>query len=154
ALSSLKVTQNAITLTNAGSAPQFSHVSFGSDYEGDGIFGLVGSGMPYGSGYNLTGLNFPTEQTFLIRSRGYFRTGYANGSETTEYNTRTVFLRKLRIISITRSGSDIMITYDANAANTYRLESKLALSDQDWLPIEGVADRTPNLDGADMFVVP
>jgi hypothetical protein len=92
ALSDLKVTQTSITLTRSGSAPQFTHVSFGSDYEFDGTFGFVGNGTPQGSSYTLTGLNFPIGQNFLIRSRGYFRTGYLNGSETTEYNTRNVFL--------------------------------------------------------------
>ena len=92
ALSDLKVTRTAITLTRGGSAPQFTHVSFGSDYEYDGTYGLVGIGTPQGSSYTLTGLNFPTGQDFLIRSRGYFRTGYLNGSETTEYNIRNVFI--------------------------------------------------------------
>jgi hypothetical protein len=154
ALSSLMVTQTTITLTRAGSAPQFTHVTFGSDYEGDGIFGLVGSGMPTGSGYTLTGLNFPTGQTFQIRSRGYFRTGYLNGSETTEYNFKNVLLRKLRIIAITRSGADMMVTYDANAANTYQLDRKLELNDASWLPIPEVEAQTPKLDGAATFVVP
>src|SRR5439155_8814521 len=84
--------KSTMPLTHSGSAPQFTHVSFGSDYEFDGIFGFVGNGTPQGSSYTLTGLNFPIGQNFLIRSRGYFRTGYANASETTEYNTRNVFL--------------------------------------------------------------
>ena len=92
ALSDLKVTRTTITLTRGGSAPQFTHVSFGSDYEFDGIYGLVGIGTPQGSSYTLTGLNFPLGQSFLIRSRGYSRTGYLNGSETTEYNIRNVFI--------------------------------------------------------------
>ena len=92
AFSTLKVTQSTITLTQGGSAPQFTHVSFGSDYEYDGIYGLVGTGTPQGSSFTLTGQNFPTGQDFLIRSRGYFRTGYLNGSETTEHNIRNVFL--------------------------------------------------------------
>ena len=53
---------------------------------------MVGNATPQGSSYTLTGLHFPTGQNFLIRSRGYFRTGYANASETTEYNTLNVFL--------------------------------------------------------------
>lgn len=154
AFSALKVTQNTITLTRGGSAPQFSHATFGSDYNFDGIFGLVGNGVPQGSGFTLSGLNFPTGQNFLIRSRGYFQTGYANRSETTEYDIRNVFLRKLRIVDMARNGPDIVITYDAMAANTYRLESKSALTDPSWLPIRGVSDQTPNLDGAATFLVP
>ena len=106
ALSSLVVTRNTITLTRGGSAPQFSHVSFGSDYEFDGIFGLVGNGVPQGSGYTLSGLSFPLGTNFLIRSRGYFRTGDFNGSETTEYKTLNVFLGKLDLVWTNLAGGD------------------------------------------------
>ncbi len=34
----------------------------------------------------------------------------------------------LRVIGITRSSNDIVITYDATAARSYRLERKLALT--------------------------
>jgi T5SS/PEP-CTERM-associated repeat protein/autotransporter-associated beta strand protein len=60
----------------------------------------------------------------------------------------------LRIISIARNGSDILITYDATGGKTYRLERKAALSDANWLAITGVNDQTPLANGPATFTDP
>jgi T5SS/PEP-CTERM-associated repeat protein/autotransporter-associated beta strand protein len=46
----------------------------------------------------------------------------------------------LRVLKIARSGNDMVITFDATAGKTYRLERKLALTDAAWQSISGVAD--------------
>lgn len=47
---------------------------------------------PQTATYTLTGLNLPTGQNVLIRARGYYRTGYQNGSESIEEMVKVVFL--------------------------------------------------------------
>ncbi len=47
---------------------------------------------PQASGYTLGGQNIPTGQYVLIRARGFYRTGYQNGSETIEDKVQLAFL--------------------------------------------------------------
>ena len=49
----------------------------------------------------------------------------------------------LRIISIGRSGNDVVITFNGVAGRTFRLERKDELSDPTWLSIPGLPDLTP-----------
>ena len=60
----------------------------------------------------------------------------------------------LRIISIARNGSDVVITYQASAGPSHRLERKPALTAGDWLPILGVNDQTPVVAGPAQFTDP
>ncbi len=53
----------------------------------------------------------------------------------------------LRVIAVARDSNDIVITYDATAARTYRLERKLTLTDATWHLISGVADQTSGASG-------
>jgi uncharacterized repeat protein (TIGR03803 family) len=57
----------------------------------------------------------------------------------------------LRVTAITRSGADIVVTYDATAGRTYRLERKLAVTDPAWQSISGVADVTAGSTGSAQF---
>ncbi len=57
----------------------------------------------------------------------------------------------LRIISILRSGNDIVVTYNATGGKTYRLERKLAVTDATWNAIPGVGDQTPAVNGPTQF---
>ncbi len=53
----------------------------------------------------------------------------------------------LRLISITRNASDIIITFQAGQGVTYRLERKLNITDAQWQSISGVNDLTPSSNG-------
>jgi hypothetical protein len=73
----------------------------------------------------------------------------------TEYRNRTNprdnSSYQLRIISIVRSGNDIVIIFNAVAGKTFRLERKDTLTDLDWLSIPGVVDLTPGTTGNTQF---
>ena len=59
---------------------QFTRVAF--EYSTDNVtYTPLGSGTAAGSSWTLTGLNLPTGQSIYIRARGYYRWGFANGSE-------------------------------------------------------------------------
>ncbi|MGI9086536.1 MAG: beta strand repeat-containing protein [Chthoniobacterales bacterium] len=60
----------------------------------------------------------------------------------------------LRIISIARSGNNLVITYDATGGKSYRLERKAAITDTTWLPIPGVSDQSPGVNGPAPFTDP
>ena len=60
----------------------------------------------------------------------------------------------LAILSIARSGADIVITFRAVATRTYRLEYKAQLTDPTWQPIPTVPDLTPSTNGPAPFTHP
>src|SRR5438876_9482204 len=91
ALQNLAVTQTTITWTRGGSSPQFARVTF--EYSTDNVdYTPLGNGTTAGSNWILTGLNLPTGQNFYIRARGYYRSGYLNGSESITESVRNAFL--------------------------------------------------------------
>ena len=53
----------------------------------------------------------------------------------------------IRVISVARSGSDVVVTFAAMAGETYRLERKLEITDAMWQTIPGVPDLTAPNDG-------
>ena len=53
---------------------------------------FLGNGTASGSNWTLTGLNLSTQQNLYIRARGYYRSGYFNGSESIAESVRNVFL--------------------------------------------------------------
>ena len=90
ALQNLAVTQTTITWTRGGSSPQFTRVTF--EYSTDNVnYTPLGNGTAAGSNWTLTGLNFPTGQNIYIRARGYYRSGYYNGSESITESVRNAF---------------------------------------------------------------
>jgi len=91
ALQNLAVTQTTITWTRGGSSPQFSRVTFESSTDNVN-YTLLGSGTTSGSNWTLTGLNLPTGQNFYIRARGYYRSGFQNGSGSITESVRNVFV--------------------------------------------------------------
>lgn len=129
ALSTLNVTRTTVTLTRDGSAPQFTRVVFeqsvdnganwtplgnatpslalpaaaaiGNNRKGETNFAAL---APQTSGYTLTGLSLLTGQNILVRARGYFRSGYQNGSETTEDKAQSAFLLAPTAASVSISG--------------------------------------------------
>ena len=95
ALQNLAVTQTTITWTRGGSSPQFTRVTFESSTDNVNYTPL-GNGTAAGSNWTLTGLNLPTGQNFYIRARGYYRSGYLNGSESITESVRNAFLVAVR----------------------------------------------------------
>jgi hypothetical protein len=91
ALQNLAVTQTTITWTLGGSSSQFTRVTFESSTDNVNYTPL-GDGTAAGSDWTLTGLNLPTGQNIYIRARGYYRTGYQNGSESITESVRNAFL--------------------------------------------------------------
>ena len=78
-----------------GSSPQFTRVTF--EFSTDNVnYTSLGDGTADGSNWTLTGLNLPTGQNLYIRARGYYRSGYYNGSESITESVRNVFLAALR----------------------------------------------------------
>ncbi len=91
ALQNLAVTQTTITWTRGGSSPQFTRVTFESSTDNVN-YTLLGNGTATGSNWTLTGLNLPTGQNIYIRARGYYRSGYSNGSESITESVRNAVL--------------------------------------------------------------
>ena len=91
ALQNLAVTQTTITWTRGGSSPQFTRVTFESSTDNVNYTPL-GNGTAAGSNWTLTGLNLPTGQNLYIRARGYYRSGYQNGSESITESVRNAFI--------------------------------------------------------------
>ena len=91
ALQNLAVTQTTITWTRGGSSPQFTRVTFESSTDNVNYTPL-GNGTAAGSNWTLTGLSLPTGQNIYIRARGYYRSGYYNGSESITESVRNAFV--------------------------------------------------------------
>ena len=53
----------------------------------------------------------------------------------------------LRVSAMNFSGNDIVVTFNAIATKSYRLERKLALSETSWQSIPNVSDFTATSDG-------
>jgi uncharacterized delta-60 repeat protein len=83
-----------VTWTRSGSSPQFTRVTFELSTN-NVAYSPLGNGIATGSNWNLTGLNFPTGVNFYIRARGYYRGGYANGSESITESVRNAFLEPI-----------------------------------------------------------
>jgi uncharacterized delta-60 repeat protein len=91
ALQNLAVTQTILTWTRGGSSPQFTRVTF--EYSNDNVdYTPLGNGAAASGNWILTGLSLPTGQNFYIRARGYYRSGYLNGSESITESVRNAFI--------------------------------------------------------------
>ena len=91
ALQNLAATQSTITWTRGGSSTQFTRVTFESSTDNLN-YTFLGNGTASGSNWSLTGLNFATGQSIYIRARGYYRSGYQNGSESITESVRNAFI--------------------------------------------------------------
>jgi uncharacterized delta-60 repeat protein len=91
ALQDLAVTQTTITWTRGGASAQFARVTFESSTDNVN-YALLGSGTAAGSNWTLTGLNLPTGQNIYVRARGYYRSGYGNGSANIIESVRNAFI--------------------------------------------------------------
>ena len=91
ALQNLAATPTTVTWTRGGSSPQFTRVTFESSTDNVNYTPL-GNGTASGSNWTLTGLSLPIGQNFYIRARGYYRSGYLNGSESITESVRNAFI--------------------------------------------------------------
>ena len=96
------VTRTAITWTRGGSSPHLARVTFESSTDNVNYMPL-GNGTQAGSNWTLTGLNLSTGQNIYIRARGYYRSGYQNGSESITESVRNAFL--VPALQLTAAGS-------------------------------------------------
>jgi hypothetical protein len=114
ALQNLAVTQTTITWTRGGSSPQFTRVTFESSNDNVN-YTLLGNGTAAGSNWTLTGLNLPTGVNFYIRARGYYRSGYTNGSESLTESVWNAFalhqalLGNISTRAFVQTGDNVMI---------------------------------------------
>jgi len=98
ALQNLASTQTTITWTLGGSSSQFTRVTF--EYSTDNVnYTPLGNGTATGSNWTLTGLNLPSAQNIYIRARGYYRSGYLNGSESITESVRNAFLSEAPLLT-------------------------------------------------------
>ena len=91
ALQNLAVRQTTVTWMRGGSSPQFARVTFESSTDNVNYTPL-GNGTAAGSNWTLTGLSLPLGQDIYIRARGYYRSGYFNGSESITESVRNAFI--------------------------------------------------------------
>src|SRR5205807_849005 len=114
ALQNLAVTQTTITWTRGGSSAQFTRVTFESSTDNVNYTPL-GNGTATGSNWTLTGLNLPTRQNIYIRARGYYRSGYQNGSESITESVRNAFALQQALLgnistrAFVQTGDNVMI---------------------------------------------
>ncbi len=126
ALSTLAVTQTTLTLTRDGSGAQFARVIFEQSTDNGANWTLLGTATnsltdcglwiadcglqnkipfaPNAAGYTLAGQNIPTGQNVLIRARGFYRTGFQTGSETTEEKVQIAFIFPVLAANVSVSG--------------------------------------------------
>lgn len=68
-----------ITWHRSGASPEVDRVTF--ELSGDGItYTMLGSAKRVPGGWELSGLNLPRVKDVSIRARGYYSTGFSNGS--------------------------------------------------------------------------
>ena len=119
ALQNLAVTRTAITWTRGGSSPQFTRVTFESSTD-NVTYTSLGNGTASGSNWTLTGLNLANGQNFYIRARGYYRSGYQNGSESITESVRNFFVPAPIITSLSPSSKTVgsaAFTLTVNGSN-------------------------------------
>jgi uncharacterized Zn-binding protein involved in type VI secretion len=114
ALQNLAVTQTTVTWTRGGSSPQFTRVTFESSNDNVN-YTLLGNGTVAGSNWALTGLNLPTRQNIYIRARGYYGSGFSNGSESITESVRNAFALQQALLgnistrAFVQTGDNVMI---------------------------------------------
>ena len=116
ALQNLAVTQTTVTWTRGGSSPQFTRVTFESSTD-NVTYTPLGNGTAAGSNWTLTGLNLPTGQNIYIRARGYYRSGFHNGSESITESVRNAFILALQLTA-GRFAQDRMAARDPSTFNS------------------------------------
>lgn len=68
-----------ITWKRSGSGPEFDRVTFELSID-HGDYALLGHGRRVTGGWDITALDLPKRQNLSIRARGYYASGFSNGS--------------------------------------------------------------------------
>ena len=147
----IAVTQTSVIWTRGGSSPQFARVTFESSTTLGG-YSPLGQGTASGDNWCLTGLNLPTGQNLNIRARGYYCSGFANGSQSIQESVKNVFLTPLpaRITSIARlAGGSIELRGVGTSNVTHPLEASPDLTPLSFMSIGNV---TPDAFGNWLFL--
>jgi uncharacterized delta-60 repeat protein len=87
----LSASQNTVTWMRGGTSPQFWRVTF-EDSTDNANYTSLGNGTAAGNNWTLTGLNLSTDQNHYIRVRGYYRSGYYDGSGSIQESVRNAFI--------------------------------------------------------------
>jgi uncharacterized delta-60 repeat protein len=91
ALQDLTVTQTTVAWTRGGSSSQFTRVTFEHSTD-NANYTALGNGTAAGSNWILTGLSLVTGENFYVRARGYYQSGYHNGSASITESVRNAFI--------------------------------------------------------------
>jgi hypothetical protein len=130
----LTVSQTAVTWTRGGSSPQFTRVTFEDSTDGVN-YNFLGHGTAAGSDWTLTGLNLSIGQNLYIRARGYYRSGFHNGSESIAESVRNAFLLPATprpLLKIQRSANtNVVLSWAANSVG-FTLEANTNLNTTVW----------------------
>jgi len=136
----LAVTQSAVTWTRGGSGPQFTRVTFEDSTDGVN-YNFLGHGVRTGSNWILTGLNLSIAQNLYIRARGYYRSGYFNGSESITESVRNAFLLPAPsrpLLKIQRSANtNVVLSWATNSVG-FTLEANTNLNTNIWSVVSPV----------------
>ncbi len=149
ALQNLAVTQTTITWTRGGSSPKFARVTF--EYSTDNVnYTPLGNGTAAGSNWTLTGLSLSTGQNIYLRARGYYRSGYLNGSESITESVRNAFLSATLqpLLNIQRSANTNVVLSWATNFTGFTLESNTNLNTNVW----SVVSPAPTVSGTNNVV--
>ena len=71
------------TWMRSGAGPEVSRVTFEFSFDGTGpnpFYSMLGAGSRIAGGWQMTSVNLPTSRTVWIRARGYYGSGFQNGS--------------------------------------------------------------------------
>jgi uncharacterized delta-60 repeat protein len=167
ALQNLAVTQTAITWTHGerflilsnsttqirgGASPQFTRVTFESSTN-NLDYNFLGSGTVAAGDWTLTGLNLPTGQNLYIRARGYYRSGFQNGSESIQESVRNAFLTPLVAtpspqLNIQRNANTNVVLSWATNFTGFTLEANTNLTTNVW----SVVSPAPAVSGTNNVV--
>lgn len=93
AIQSLAVSHgnSVITWSRSGAEPEVWRVTFESSTDGT-AYTALGSGTRTAGGWRLTGQSLPVSQNLFIRARGYYATGYRNGSASIVESVRNAYI--------------------------------------------------------------
>jgi uncharacterized delta-60 repeat protein len=67
------------TWMRSGAGPEVSRVTFEFSFDGS-FYSFIGAGTRISGGWTLTSVNLPTTRTVYLRARGYYGSGFQNGS--------------------------------------------------------------------------
>ncbi|MEO7297470.1 MAG: delta-60 repeat domain-containing protein [Verrucomicrobiota bacterium] len=143
----LAVTQSTLIWTRGGSSPRLTRATF--EISTNNVsYNFLGHGTADGAHWTLTDLNLPTGQNIYIRARGYYRSGYQNGSESITESVRNAFIVAQPLLNIQRSANtNVVLSWATNFAG-FTLESKTNLNTNVW----SVVTNAPAVSGTNNVV--